>query len=160
MLLEMHKENNLFLRHYEDTRFKFSQITLALAAALIGVSRFSGAGNGSQRWIALFIIALGLAGIFITLKYTERADRHAAISRSFRRAMSAEIGDIRGSNMEALYQDAAGKHGERKGITNYMHDIRARWFWVALHFFALLLSNVFINDIRAPKMSVSRRVRH
>jgi hypothetical protein len=84
LLLELYKENSLFVRHYEDTRFKFAKPTSALAAALVGVSRLPAIGGVSQRWIALCIIVLGLSGILITLKYTERADRHAAISRAFR----------------------------------------------------------------------------
>jgi hypothetical protein len=66
LLLELHKENSLFVRHYEDTRFKFSQITIALAAALVGVSRFPAMGGGSQHWVAMCIITLGLSGILIT----------------------------------------------------------------------------------------------
>jgi hypothetical protein len=96
LILELHKENTAFVRHYEDTRFKFAQITIALAAALVGLSRFPSIGSSSQRWIALCTIALGLFGILITLKYTERADRHAAIARAFRRAISGEAGGKEG----------------------------------------------------------------
>jgi hypothetical protein len=139
LLLELHKENSLFVRHYEDTRFKFSQITIALAAALVGVSRFPAMGGGSQHWVAMCIITLGLSGILITLKYTERADRHAAISRGFRRAMSEDAGDIGEKRIEEIYEDAVRMHAERKGITGLMHNIRARWFWVALHCLVLVL---------------------
>jgi hypothetical protein len=144
LLLELHKENSLFVRHYEDTRFKFAQITIALAAALVGVSRFPSIGSGSQHWIALCIIALGLFGVLITLKYTERADRHAAISRAFRRAMSEGAGDEGGHRIEDIYEDAVRKHAARKGITGLMHNIRARWFWVALHCLVLLLGGTML----------------
>jgi hypothetical protein len=139
LLLELHKENTLFIRHYEDTRFKFAQITIALAAALVGVSRFPSISAGSQHWIALCIIALGLFGILITLKYTERADRHAAIARAFRRAISEKVDDKEGNRIEDIYEDAVGKHAQRKGITGLMHNIQARWFWVALHRLVLVL---------------------
>jgi hypothetical protein len=138
-LLELHKENNLFVRHYEDTRFKFAQITIALAAALVGVSRFPALGSGNQRWVALCIIALGFSGILTTLKYTERADRHAAISRAFRRAMSDCIGSVGEKRIEEIYQDAVRMHADREGVTGLMHNLQARWFWVALHCLAIML---------------------
>ena len=91
LLLDLHKENTTFVRHYEDIRFKFSQITVTLAAALVGFARISQTpdmGTASSPTIALCIIFLGMSGVLITLKYTERADRHAVISRAYRRACS------------------------------------------------------------------------
>jgi hypothetical protein len=103
------------------------------------VSRFPSIGAGSQHWIALCIIALGIFGILITLKYTERANRHAAISRAFRRAISEKVDDKEGNRIEDIYEDAVSKHAQRKGITGLMHNIQARWFWVALHCLVLVL---------------------
>lgn len=35
ILLDLYKENLGFVRHYEEIRFKFSQLTITLAAALV-----------------------------------------------------------------------------------------------------------------------------
>jgi hypothetical protein len=82
LLLEFHKENTTFVRHYEEIRFKFSQLTVTLAAAPVGLSRLSQAstqGVSAGGVIPICIMFLGAAGLLITLKYTERADRHATI---------------------------------------------------------------------------------
>ena len=41
ILLENQKINNDFIRHYEDVRFKITQVTVTLSALLIGASRFN-----------------------------------------------------------------------------------------------------------------------
>jgi hypothetical protein len=35
------QENGVFIRHYEDVRFKITQVTVTLAGLLIGATRFS-----------------------------------------------------------------------------------------------------------------------
>ena len=61
------------VRHYEDIRFKFSQITIALAAALVGASRLSGIEGGNKALVALCIVVLGITGI--TRRNVHESDR-------------------------------------------------------------------------------------
>jgi hypothetical protein len=141
ILLENQKINNDFIRHYEDVRFKITQVTVTLSALLIGASRFAPSGQNTapsdhpitRSPIALFVIALGLIGIFISLKYSERADRHGVISRAYRRAVSDLVGAIHDTTVEQIHQTAASRHAAERNFTNILRPVRARFFWVLIH---------------------------
>jgi len=139
LLIELIKDNTVFVRHYEDIRFKFAQLSITLTAALVGFSRLSAISTRDRTLIGLFIVTLGVSGILITLKYTERADRHAAISRGLRRAASKAVGELDGTTVEAVYADAAQKHSTSTLLVRYMSRVRARFFWIFLHILVVLL---------------------
>lgn len=142
-IIEHEKENNAFIRHYEDVRFKITQINVTLSVLLVGASRF-GNLHASKILLSLFIVILGIHGILVCAKYTERADRHAVISRSYRRALSDFIGNFVGqTSMEAIHQDASKRHQNDGSITGRFVSIRARWFWIAIHF-AIIALGVFV----------------
>src|SRR4051794_26233160 len=102
-LIEHEKENNIFIRHYEDVRFKISQINVTLSVLLVGASRF-GDLHQSKLLLSLLVVILGIHGILVCAKYTERADRHAIISRAYRRALSDQLGNFSGIMMERIHQ--------------------------------------------------------
>ena len=135
VLLENQKENEAFIRHYEDVRFKITQVTVTLAGLLIGASRFAPQNPpaGGKLPIALFIVTLGIIGILISAKYSERADRHAVIARSYRRAVSRLIGQFQGTEIEQLHETAASQHASSRSVTGLLYTIRARYFWLAVH---------------------------
>jgi hypothetical protein len=132
VLSDHEKESNAFIRHYEDVRFKITQINMTLSVLLVGASRF-GDLHASKGLLATFIMGLGAHGILVCAKYTERADRHAVISRAYRRALSDFIGDFDGTTLEATHQQAAQKHSGQRGFPGMFVRLRARWFWVAIH---------------------------
>jgi hypothetical protein len=132
ILIEHEKENNAFIRHYEDVRFKITQINMTLSVLLVGASHF-GNLDASKVLLAVFIMGLGVRGILVCAKYTDRADRHAAISRAYRRALSDFVGDFGGASLEAVHRQAARKHASLHGISGMFVRVRARWFWVAIH---------------------------
>jgi hypothetical protein len=132
VLMEHEKENNAFIRHYEDVRFKITQINVTLSVLLVGASRF-GNLHASKILLSIFIVILGIHGILVCAKYTERADRHAVISRSYRRALGDIIGRFNETSLEDTHQKASEQHQSRKGITGIFVDVRARWFWMAIH---------------------------
>jgi hypothetical protein len=138
VLVEQEKENNAFIRHYEDVRFKITQINVTLSVLLVGASRF-GNLHASKILLSIFIIVLGVHGILVCAKYTERADRHAVISRSYRRALSDFIGSFDQTSLEDTHQKASGQHQSRKGITGVFVNVRARWFWMAIHASVIVL---------------------
>jgi hypothetical protein len=142
LLLENQKINNEFIRHYEDVRFKITQVTVTLSALLIDASRFdpqhvqtasASAQPASRLPIACFVILLGLIGICISLKYSERADRHGIISRAYRSAVSQLVGAIGDTTIEQIHQKAAFEHHAKRNFTNLFRPIRARAFWVLIH---------------------------
>jgi hypothetical protein len=141
VLIDNQMENSSFIRHYEDVRFKITQVTITLAGLLIGASRFTSqtAMPPSKLPIALFIIVLGVIGILISAKYSERADRHAVISRAYRRAASNLIGKIQGHDLEEIHSDAAALHANAWSLTSFLYPIRARYFWLAVHACIVLL---------------------
>jgi hypothetical protein len=126
------QENDAFIRHYEDVRFKITQVTVTLAGLLIGATRFGPLRTAptSNMPISLFIVVLGVIGILISAKYSERADRHATIARAYRRAASALVGKVQGQEFEEIHQQAAAQHAKSAG---FMSGIRARYFWLAVH---------------------------
>jgi hypothetical protein len=142
VLVEHEKENNAFIRHYEDVRFKITQVNMTLSVLLVGASRF-GNLHASKVLLAIFIVGLGTHGILVCAKYTERADRHAAISRAYRRAVSDLIGDFDGISLEVTHQQAAQKHSGQRGISAMFVTMRARWFWIAIHASVVVLG-VFV----------------
>ena len=152
LLLENQKENDAFIRHYEDVRFKITQVTVTLAGLLIGALRF---GPRSLRPVAnlpvaLFVIILGIIGILISAKYSERADRHATIARAYRRAVSALVGKIEGREIEEIHESAVSQHAASTGLTRLMYAIRARYFWYAVHSCIILLG-ILITFIFRPE---------
>jgi hypothetical protein len=141
-LIEHEKENNVFIRHYEDVRFKISQINMTLSVFLLGASRFENL-HQSKLLFSLLIIILGIHGILVCAKYTERADRHAIISRAYRRALSDQLGSFSGTTMEGIHQQAVERHEREKNFTGLFVNVQARWFWVAIHSAAILVG-VFV----------------
>lgn len=138
ILVEHEKENNTFIRHYEDVRFKITQINMTLSVLLVGASRF-GSLYAGKILLAIFIMGLGAHGVLVCAKYTERADRHAVISRAYRRALSDFVGGFDGTSLEAMHQQAAQKHSNQRGISGLFVGVRARWFWVAIHALVVVL---------------------
>ncbi len=114
---------------------KTFDLSVTLAGLLIGASRFGTQQSqiSNKFPIALFIVTLGVIGILISAKYSERADRHAVISRAFRQAMSKLIGDFLGGDLEATHQNAATEHARDRSITGLLYGIRTRYFWLAVH---------------------------
>jgi hypothetical protein len=132
-LLDNQKEENLFVRHYEETRFKVTQLTITLSGLLIGALRFVEAQKNTNRLFGAFIIILGVLGALISAKYTERADRHAELSRTYRRTASKLIGNIGDDDFEKIHVDAVARHAQKKRFTNLLQNVRARLFWVGIH---------------------------
>jgi hypothetical protein len=137
-LLQNQMEENVFVRHYEETRFKITQMTITLSGLLIGALRF---GNSQQtsRFLGVFIVILGILGVLISAKYTERADRHASLSRAYRRAASDLLGKIGNDDLEKIHEGAALEHKDTKSFTGLLHDVRARLFWVGIHICMIIL---------------------
>lgn len=132
-LLENQKEENVYVRHYEETRFKITQLTVTLSGLLIGALKFGGQ-NQLGTLFGMFIILLGFLGLIISAKYTERADRHATLSRAYRRAYSDLIGETQLGILETLHSTAVKAHDENHRLTNRLfHRTRARSFWVGIH---------------------------
>jgi hypothetical protein len=145
LLLELHQENTTFVRHYEEIRFKYSQLVVTLGAALVGLSRFAQLPPQSlavSKTIPFYIMFLAISGVLISLKYTERADRHATISRAYRRACSDVVAASTSIDIELLHRSAAERHNNIGPLARVMHLVRARTFWVIIH--PLLASFGFI----------------
>jgi len=132
LLLANELENGVFIRHYDDVRFKITQVTVTLAGLLIGATRFGPARTApaANLPISLFIVVLGIIGILISAKYSERADRHATIARAYRRAASTVVSKFQDTELEQIHQLAAAQHAKSAG---FMSAIRARYFWLAIH---------------------------
>lgn len=130
-LIEHVKENNAFIKHYEDVRFKITQVNVTLSVLLVGASRFA-TSDSSKLWLGMFIVALGIHGTLVCGKYTERADRHAILSRAYRKSLSEFIGKFDKNDMEAIHQNALDEHQRRqkiKALTGFFVNWQARWFW-------------------------------
>ncbi len=138
-LIKNQMEENVFVRHYEDTRFKITQMTITLSGLLIGALRFGTPQPHTTRLLGVFIIILGVLGALISAKYTERADRHATLSRAYRRAVSDLIGQVGMTDLEKIHQDAAVKHRKARTLTGRLHDVRARLFWIGIHVCMIIL---------------------
>jgi hypothetical protein len=141
LLFSNEQENGVFIRHYEDVRFKITQVTVTLAGLLIGATRFSPVRTAlaTNIPISLFIIILGTIGILISAKYSERADRHATISRAYRREASAIVGKFQDIEFEKIHQQAAWspsfartptsprKRGEVRGPLPCINSLRSNY---------------------------------
>lgn len=142
-LLQNQMEENAFVRHYEETRFKITQMTITLSGILIGALRFGNSQEHTAKLLGGFIIILGALGFMISAKYTERADRHASLSRAYRRAVGDLLSENGKNGLEEIHQDAARRHRDAKSITGLLHNVRARlfgWEYIsALLFWAWLL---------------------
>ena len=146
ILLDLYKENLGFVRHYEEIRFKFSQLTITLAAALVGLSKVTNLGRRHEILIALFIVLLGLSGVMLVLTYTDRADRHAAIARAFRQTISEMLMQSKNPTIEDIHQAAARRHRYRSRKTRFLHHIRARYFWIAMHSLVVSFGIAFLLE--------------
>ena len=124
VFIEYGKDAAQYVRHYEDIRFKFSQLTITLAAALVGLERF---GSSKSPWIIpTLVILVGVVGVFVTFKYTERADRHARIARQLRLAVSAMSTEPEEKVLEVEYQKGSSVHKSDTSITLRFYRVRAR----------------------------------
>jgi hypothetical protein len=138
-LLQNQMEENVFVRHYEETRFKITQMTITLSGLLIGALRFGNSQQHTSRLLGVFIVILGVLGVLISTKYTERADRHASLSRAYRRAASDLLGKIGNYDLEKIHENAALKHRNSGSITGLLHNVRARLFWIGIHLCMIVL---------------------
>jgi hypothetical protein len=137
-LIDSEKEANNFIRHYEETRFKITQMTITLSGLLVGALRFGQPNKNTGILFGCFIVILGVLGALISAKYTERADRHAELSRAYRRTASELIGNIGSDSIESIHIDAAAKHSKTGRVTWMLHNLRARYFWIGIHFCMIL----------------------
>jgi hypothetical protein len=138
LLFANQQESEVFLRHYEDVRFKITQVTVTLAGLLIGATRFGPLRTApvANLPISFFIVVLGIIGVLISAKYSERADRHAVLARAYRKAASALVGKVHGRELEEIHQQAAAQHSASAGL---MSRIRVRYFWIAVHLCVVVL---------------------
>jgi len=144
-LVENQKEENVYLRHYEETRFKITQMTITLSGLLIGALRLGDPQKTSGQLFGIFIIALGFLGTLISIKYTERADRHAELARAYRRMASKLVGQVDGQDMEATRLAAVEKHNKSAPL---FHHTRARVFWVGIHVCMMALGGFVVFAYR------------
>ncbi|MDF1733151.1 MAG: hypothetical protein P1U49_16735 [Minwuia sp.] len=128
-----------FLKHYEDSRTKISQIILALSAALIGLSRFPAVG-GSADAVGPLVIILGLAGIVFSLKYTSLANRRTNMARALRREMGEILQGQSFADIETVYRQLDQEADSKlAGISWIIAHIQVRWCWIALHAFVAVI---------------------
>lgn len=139
LLRHYHDMQIEFLKHYEDSRTKISQIILALSAALVGLSRFKSVSGGVDA-IGPLVIILGLAGVVFSLKYTSLANRRTNMARALRREMAGVFEGQAFSDIEAVYRQVAEDADMRlTGINRMIAHIQVRWCWIALHAFVAVI---------------------
>jgi len=140
LLLHYHDSQIDLLKHYEDQRTKISQILLTLASALIGLSKIISSPNVPITTISLLVIALGLAGIVFTFKYTSLANKRTTLARRFRKDISDMwVGDGQ-SNFETLYQGHSNNNNSTLSKWwQFVSTIKLRYCWIFLHLLIIII---------------------
>lgn len=123
----MLQENYMFVRHHEEHREKSTQIILLLAGGALTVASWpSLEARSTIIVLASIVLILGLFGVLLSYKHTERANFHMERVRGFRKAL-AETGVDLGIDM--IHKDAEKKARKKY---RFLYCIRLHWLWAGI----------------------------
>jgi hypothetical protein len=87
-----YKDEQNWQRHNESQRAALTQILLGIAAALFAL--FPREPIAGDWLIPIFLIGIGVFGIFVVLKYWERFEYHVMVAREYRRVIDSFFEEI------------------------------------------------------------------
>jgi hypothetical protein len=139
VLLMQYQDNTEHRRDHEQERSTANNVLVAAAAALIGAI-VNGQVKRDQTGWAVAVVVIGLYGLFMTLKLTERADFHLARSQAIRKRLT-EIVPTR--EAQHYMKEAEEKHRKQYPL---LHNLRLWKLWTGLSV-AIVLSGIVLSVV-------------
>ncbi|MBY5442813.1 hypothetical protein HFO93_04865 [Rhizobium leguminosarum] len=125
---KMYSEHCVQGRHHETQRSTVIGVTLAVAAALVGIATFDRALGGIlDIAVSVFLIFLGLFGAGFSMKHYERSKIHMERARGYRDALDAMLS---GRPIQTIKAIADATHGNK---FPKMQKWRLHYWWIALN---------------------------
>lgn len=145
-LWKLCEQNLIYCRHHEDQRTAVSRLILLAAAGALGLAKLFHGSIVMQVALALFVVGLGLLGVFVCEKEYERFDHHYERFRELRDKLIDSISDLDIKDIESLHKLADDTVRARYPRL-LQHSPRR--YWTALHIFisivgALLAVSIFV----------------
>lgn len=135
----MFQENCEHGRHHESQRQGVTNLILVLTGAAITVIAHDGIEQ-EDRWLASFIVFLGIFGAAFSLKCYERFKLHMArAGESLKRLEEANPG----LELSTIPRDAEKAH---TGPATALSVIRLHWFWLAMHAFVIAIGVMLLRQ--------------
>ena len=134
-LWKMCEQNLIYCRFHEDQRIAVSKFVLIVAAGALGLAKlFQG----------IFVILIGLLGVFVCEKEYERFDHHYERFRKLRKKLIESMSGLEVGEFMSLNYKADAKAGSR-----YLPVFRrsAKLYWRALHILVSILGVLLITSI-------------
>jgi len=123
-------------RHGESQRATLVQILLGIAAALVAL--FPRQPEAGDWLIPVFLIGIGVFGIFVVVKYWERFMFHTTVAREYRKVLDSCFRDPGAEPKDGQYLFIAtresAKSAHRNGILPLLkeHYFKQHWLWIGL----------------------------
>ena len=136
IIWNQYKDEQEWQRHNETQRATLSQILLSISAALVAL--FPKSPQVGDWLIPAFLIGIGLFGILVVLKYSERFLSHVAVAGEYRKVLDAFFKPENGDQNLQKYlftetlEAAIAHHNEKTFFALRTVYFRQHWLWVGL----------------------------
>jgi hypothetical protein len=131
--LRMYEEQVRHARHHEVLRTQSTNLVVLISAALLAL--YGSDSTTLESWIlGIFIAAVNLYGLLMSLKHYERSRLHVKVGSEYR-AVISKNSPVGGEN----FNDVRGVAHEAHQSLFGTHKIRAYMLWSGLHLVLLVI---------------------
>lgn len=133
----MYQEQIFHVRHHETLRAQSTNLIVVVSATLLAFLASSAASPGRQVVLGVFLVAVNIYGLLMSLKHYERSRLHATVASKYRDVLSENtpVGD---QTLNAARASGHQIHGERFSVP-FVANVRAYVMWSGLHVLLALI---------------------
>ena len=133
ILWGIYEQNLIYCRHHENQRASVTRFIITVTAVVIGLITFDKELSLLDVPLGLFVIGLGVFGVFFTKKQYERFSHHYERSRKIRDKLQEIIENM---DISTLNREADSNNIK---YFPWLSKRSLRWFWESLHILIVIL---------------------
>lgn len=127
----MYLEQVTHARHHETLRAQSTNLVVVVSAALLAFLASNAATPGRQVMVGVFLIAVNVYGLLMSLKHYERSRLHVTVASRYRDVLSDNT-PVGGQTLNEARESGHQAHRERFPIP-LIAGVRAYAMWSGLH---------------------------
>lgn len=158
VLLELHKEHYLQIRHYETQRSTVSNLLVIISAAILAFVTYDKALTFADFPLTFMLMIIGLFGAGFCIKYYERSTLNTYRVRKYRAELDKELFDS--GLIQPLIVEAAKLQEEKfpRLFEGSLSWIKVHRLWIFFHLLVAFLGLILtISTIWLPQLPISEQ---